>query len=91
KYALPVSCCAPVVQRTTGNITPAPTPTPIVVPPLAMALVAAPLVTMPLVTVSAASPPSVVLVVPEMPVAETLETPPKPYVAPERRRKQYRN
>jgi len=32
-FALPVSCCAPVVQRTTGNITPVIVPPEVVVPP----------------------------------------------------------
>jgi filamentous hemagglutinin family protein len=31
-YALPISCCAPVVQRTTGNITPPPVVPPVVTP-----------------------------------------------------------
>lgn len=71
-YALPVSCCAPVVQRTTANITsallaplsgaaPPSLVAPVVVAPTGAAPTFVPLVAAPLVLPPVVSPPVVVL------------------------------
>ena len=94
-YALPISCCAPVVQRTTANITAAAPPPPALpVVPLAILPPVAGLASM-LTVVQADVPTSMLVVVapaqPEpVPAIVPLETPRK-YVAPVRRHKTVRN
>ena len=60
-YALPVSCCGPVVARTTANITPAIVVVPPVVPPVVVPPAVVPPVVTPPVVPPVVAPPVVVL------------------------------
>ena len=97
-YALPVSCCGPVVARTTANITPAivvvpPVVPPVVVPPVvvppvvASSVVVPPVVAPPVVVLPPLVPRTVALiVVPPISVPPSVLTvvlpPPTPIVVP---------
>jgi filamentous hemagglutinin family protein len=61
KYALPVSCCAPIVARTTGEILAAVVVPPVVVPPVVVPPVVVPPVVVPPVVPPPVIPPPVVL------------------------------
>ena len=100
-YAFAVSCCAPIGQKTTANIT-APISSALqvlssgasVVLPFLLPEVFTPVVAAPLITASLESPPSMVfaetLTETQVVLPAEVPAPPPPYIAPVRPRKQGR-